>query len=391
MTIETPPPVTLTQTPEVSSSPLAEEASISLFTLLRILLRGWSTILVIVLVCTLAAITVAFLLPLKYTATSTFLPPGSTSAPSASALMGQLSALGGGGLFGGGKSQGDLYIGILKSRMVLRDMVQQFDLKKTYKIKSEAGAEATLAGHSNFEPGLKDPIVTIMVTETKPELARDLANGYLQVLGKATADLAITESSQRRLFYEQRLAKEKNELANAEVALKQSQEKSGLIAPAGQTASEIQTLASLRAQVTARQVQLASLLREETEENPDVVRLRSEINSLEGQFFALQKGHSSSEYGIFSASQVPGLELEYIRRTRDVKYHEALFDIIAKQYEAARLDESRDSPLQVLDRAVTPESKSGPRRNLIIALGFLAGMFCGCAFVLIRAFRTALV
>ncbi len=304
--------------------------------------------------------------------------------------MGQLSAVGGASLFGGGKSQGDLYIGILKSHLVSREMVKRFHLKEVYKAKRDVDAEGGIAGHSSFESGLKDPIVTINVTEKDPLLARDLANGYLQVLEWATADLAVTESSQRRLFFEQRLTKEKDELANAEVALKQSQERSGLIAPAGQTASEIQTLASLHAQITQRQVQLASLLHDETEQNPDVVRVRSEIANLQGQVAALETGQQKGQYGLFSTSQVPGLELEYIRRTREVKYHEALFDIIAKQYEAARLDESKDSPLQILDRAVTPENKSGPHRSLIVAIGLLSGLLGGTMWVLYRAARLSM-
>ena len=323
----------------------------------------------------------AFTRPNVYLATSSFVPAGSGNSSSAALLMGQFSALGGAGLLGG-RSQGDLYLGLLKSHTIGRDMVRRFHLTTEYKVKKETDAERILAGSSSFEVGTKDPLVTINVLDTNPERARDLANGYLAALQDTSATMALTESSQRRAFFEQRLAKEHNDLADAEVALKRSQEKSGLIAPAGQTASEIQTLASLNAQITDRQVRLAALLREETEQNPDVLRLRSEISSLQGEAAQMETGQSKGQYGRFSTAQVPELELDYIRKTRDVKYHEALFDIIAKQYEAARLDEAKDAPLQVLDHATVPDMKFGPHRTVMMAIGLVLGMLFGAAWAL---------
>jgi uncharacterized protein involved in exopolysaccharide biosynthesis len=74
--------------------------------------------------------------------------------------------------------------------------------------------------------------------------------------------------------------------------------------------------------------------------------------------------------------RVPQAGLEYLRSLRDVKYHEALFELIAKQYEFARLDEAREASLiQVLDRAVPPDKKSRPRRALIVVLtGVVLGL-----------------
>ncbi len=362
--------------------------AISFPVFLAILQQGRRTIAVWAFGAVLLAGAFAFLLPNTFTATASFVPPGAnTSGSSAAALMGQLSALGGSSLLGG-KSQGDLYVGILKSRTIAHALVQQFHLIDVYKQKKESRAEKVLASHSLFTQGTKDQIVTISVTDKSPERARDLANGYLQALQATAANLALTESSQRRLFYEQRLAKEKDALADAEVALKQVQEKTGLIAPAGQTGSEIATLAQLEAQITDRQTRLAALLQEETDQNPDVVQMRSEIGSLQGEVDRLQSGQQKGRFGQFSTAQVPGFELEYIRKARDVKYHEALFDIIAKQYEAARLDEAKDSPLQVLDRATVPDLKSGPHRSIILALGMMMGLLGGAVWVLFKAFKT---
>ena len=360
-----------------------EDETLSFAIFLKILSQGKRTIFFSGLDMLVLAAILAFVLPATYSSTASFVPPGANGPQSSAALMGQLSALGGAGLLGG-KSQGDLYVGILKSHTLARYIVDRYGLEKVYKVKKESQAEKILSANSIFEVGSKDPIVTITVTDRSAERARDLANGYLQGLQATSAELALTESSQRRLFYEDRLSKEKNALADAEVALKQAEEKTGLISPGGQTNSQIQSLAQLDSQITIRKAQLAGLLLHEADENPDVLRLRGEIGSLEAQVKQMQTGNSRDSYGQFSTAQVPGMELEYIRRARDVKYHETLFDIIAKQYESARLDEARDSPLQILDHPTVPDTKSGPHRTIIMGIGMLVGLLGGMAWVLMK-------
>lgn len=350
---------------------------------LQLLAGAWRRILAAGATTLLMATVLAFLLPVNFTATASFIPPGSNSESTASALMGQIASIGGGGGMLEGKGKGDLYVAILRSHTIAREMVEHFGLMQVYGTKKESQAERKLASKSLFSVGLKDPIVTIEVTDHSPERARDLAAGYLDAVQKTSAQLALTESSQRRLFYEQRLASEKDELANAEVELKQMEEKTGLVAPAGQTASNIQASAQIQAQITTAQAQLAAHLHDETEQNPEVLRLRSEIASLEGKAAQMESG-AGDGFGRLSTAQVPELQLQYIRKARDVKYHEALFDIIAKQYEAARLDEAKDAPLQVLDRPVVPDTKSGPPRTIIMAVGLLCGVFGSAAWALLR-------
>jgi uncharacterized protein involved in exopolysaccharide biosynthesis len=261
--------------------------------------------------------------------------------------------------------------------------VKRFRLQSVYNVRKESLAEKMLANHSDFSIGIKDSIITVSVTDKSAERARDIANAYLEALQFKSGGLALTESSQRRLFFEQRLAQEKNALADAEVDLKQSQERTGLIAPAGQTMVGIEATAQLRSQIAARQVGLASLLQAGTEQNPDVLRLRSEIANLQAQVAQMENSKTGGPSGSLSAAQVPSLGLEVIRRAREVKYHETLFDIIARQYEVARLDEAHEAPLQILDRAIVPDTKSGPPRMYIVAGGLLLGLFGSAIGVLL--------
>ncbi|MGB0123537.1 MAG: Wzz/FepE/Etk N-terminal domain-containing protein [Silvibacterium sp.] len=368
--------------------PEEEEASIDYAVLLRTLNRGRRTIGAVTLGVLAIATAAAFLIAPRYTSKASFIPPNSNSTSSAAALVGQLSQFAGVGassLLGGVKSQGDLYVGILKSRSIGSELVQRFNLKGVYKVKKESQAEKALASHSAFDVGVKDSIVTISVTDKSPARARDLVNAYLDALTKTNGRLALTEASQRRLFFGQQLAREKDDLENAEVDLKKTEEQSGLIAPIGQTATEIQMIAETRAQIAVRQVELSALRQSATNQNSDVIRLQSEINDLQEQLSRLQTGTSKSGSVVIPTSKVPGLELDYVRKMREVKYHEALFEMLARQYEAAQMDEARDAPLlQVLDPASYPDTKSWPPRMLMIFGGLILGCLAGSGWVLMR-------
>ncbi len=237
--------------------------------------------------------------------------------------------------------------------------------------------------------------MTLDVTAKSPQLAHDLANAYMDALRETNGRLALSQSSQRRLFFEQQLEKEKNDLEDAEVELKKTEEQSGLIAPSGQTESEIKTIADTQAQIALRQVQLAALRDSATEQNPEVIRLHSEIDDLQGQLSRLERGSGNSTAVSIPTSKVPELQLEYVRKEREVKYHEALFDMLSRQYEAARLDEARDAPLlQVLDEASYPDTKSAPKRAYYMLGGLLFGFIVSSIWVLsrerIHAFRASL-
>lgn len=365
-----------------------EGESIDLGPVLKTLYRGRKTLVLVTSVVFVIAIAAAYLLPPGYTSTASFIPPNTGSSSGAAALAGQISQLSGlgAGALGGVKSPSDLYVGILKSRSIASEIVKRFDLKRAYKAKRESQAEKALASNSKFEVGTKDPIVTISVTDKSPARAHDLTNAYLDALTDKNGQLALTESSQRRLFFEQQLAKEKDNLENAEVALKETEEQTGLISPAGQTSSEIQIIAQTRAQISVRQVELSALRLSSTEENPDVIRLQSEISDLQNQLTKLQTGTSSHLSGAIPTSKVPELELDYVRKEREVKYHEALFEMLFKQYEAARIDEAHNAPLvQILDPASYPDAKSSPPRKLIVLGGLILGCMIGSAWVLLRS------
>ena len=191
-----------------------------------------------------------------------------------------------------------------------------------------------------------------------------MAAAYMDALHDTNGRLALSQASQQQLFFGQQLEQEKDALENAEVDLRRTEEQTGLIAPTGQTEAEIRTVADTQAQIAVRRVELAALRQSATEQNPDVVRLQSEIADLEGQMASLQKGKGADSGLTIPTSRVPQVQLDYVRKEREVKYHEALFEMLARQYEAARLhDEARERPCSRSPSTRHPGRTPNPRRN----------------------------
>jgi uncharacterized protein involved in exopolysaccharide biosynthesis len=208
-----------------------------------------------------------------------------------------------------------------------------------------------------------------------------MANAYVEEYRTLSQHLAIGEAGQRRLFFEQQLEQAKDNLANAEEALKETEQKNGIIQVDSQARALIESAAGIRAQITAKEVQLQAMRTYATAQNADVIQTQQELDTLRAQLAKLGGNADDSNDGlIVPKGKVPQAGIEYVRKLRDVKYYEAIFEILARQFEVAKLDEAKEGALiQVVDPAVVPDYKSSPRRSLITiiatAIGFFIGIF----------------
>jgi uncharacterized protein involved in exopolysaccharide biosynthesis len=310
---------------------------------------------------------ISLLLPKTYTASAKIMPPQqnqSMGAMAALSQLGPLAALAGGGL--GLRTPSDLYVAMLRSRTVADNLIDRYSLMNVYRKTLREDARLQLTGHTEMLAG-KDGVISIFVDDRDPRRAADLANGYVDELEKLTKTLAVTEAGKRRLFFEREVKMASDDLANAEVALKQTQEKTGLILLDSQSRAMIESLTSLRARVAAQEVLVQQMRTFATPENPELIREEKALEALRDQLNRLEGGQGKRLFADVPIQNVPSAGLEYVRKYRDVKYREALFELLAKQYEAAKIDEARDSLIvQVLDKAVPPERKSGPHRAIIV-------------------------
>jgi tyrosine-protein kinase Etk/Wzc len=371
---------------------LKGDDELSLLDVLLILSERKRIILRIAAAFALIAIVISLLMPNQYTATVLLLPPQQNSSLS-SALTSQLSALNGvAALAGGGglnlKSPNDMYISMLKSRTVEDGMVQQFGLMQEYKVKYPSEARKAFERHTSVDGNGKDNLIHISFEDKDPKRAAEIANGYIEQYRKLSQHLAITEAAQRRLFFEQQLEEAKNNLADAEDALKKTQQSTGVIEINSQSRALIETAAVLRAQIAAKEVQIQAMQTFATGQNAQLIQVQQELDSMKAQLARLGGSAEDTTGGgfIVPKGKVPQAALEYLRKLRDVKYYETIFEILARQFEVAKLDEAKEgSIVQVIDSAVPPDRKSSPKRGFIVIVSTFVGLFIGVTTALFQA------
>lgn len=346
---------------------------------LIVLAKRKSFILKFVGIAFILSIITALVLPKTYTAKTKIMPPQqnqSMGAMAALSQLGPLAALAGQGM--GLRNPSDLYVALLRSDTVAYGLIDRFALMSVYGKKLRIDARRRLEDRSEIIAG-KEGVISISVGDRSPQRAADLANGYVEELEKLTKTLNMTEAGKRRLFFEREVKMANDDLANAEVAFKQTEEKTGLILLDSQSKAMISSLTSLRAAIAAKEVQVQAMRSFATSENPDMVMAEQELATMRAQLERVERGQGKRSIADVPLENVPTAGLEYVRKYRDVAYHEALFQLLAKQYEAAKIDEARDTLfVQQLDKAVRPEKKSGPPRVLIILLVTMLSLIVAC-------------
>ncbi|HRK39012.1 MAG TPA: Wzz/FepE/Etk N-terminal domain-containing protein [Burkholderiaceae bacterium] len=367
--------------PNTENQSIAEDDEISLLDLLQTIAENIKLLVLGPLVVGLAALGISFTIPPTYTANTRFLPPQQQASAAASMLQ-SLGALGGlAGAAAGIKSPADQYVAFLKSRAVQDPLIEQFNLVQRYESKLKEDARKALATNARISSG-KDGLISIEVDDSDPAVAADLANAHVTQLGTLLNRLAVTEAQQRRVFFDKQLQATKANLAQADAALRATGLSTDVLKAQPQAA--VTALAQLQAQISAQEVKVASMRGYLTESAPDFKQAMTELAALRAQMGKVEASATTS-----SASGVG--QSNYISRYRDFKYHEALFELFAKQYEIARVDEAREGAvIQVLDAATPPERKSKPKKALIAIIATLATGFVLLLFVFVRqAFRNA--
>jgi tyrosine-protein kinase Etk/Wzc len=368
----------------------AGDDEISLLDLLIVVAERKRLVLWVTAVFVILATVISLLLPVRYTATVILLPPQESGSMGA-ALTSQLGNLGGVAALAGGslglKNPNDRYVAMLQSRTVEDAMVQHFGLMHEYHARYLSDARKDFEKHATVDGNSKDTLIHISVEDHDAHRAAELANGYVDQFRDLSQHLAITEASQRRLFFQQELEQAKNNLANAEETLEKTELTTGVIQPDSQERALIESAASLRAQITAREVQVQGMQTYATGENSEVIQAQQELAGLRAQLAKLGGSEDSSgnEF-LIPKGLFPKTGMEYIRRLRDVKYYETIFDILARQFEVAKLDEAKEGALiQVVDPAIPPDRKSFPKRALIVIIATFAGFFLGVLLALFQA------
>jgi capsule polysaccharide export protein KpsE/RkpR len=339
---------------------------------------------------TLVTIIITLLMPNKYTAQVSLMPPDQNDASALVAAVASNNALSGMAAdLLGTKTPGALFVSVLQSRTVEDALVNKFDLRKVYRQKYYEGARTELDDRTDVTEDRRSGIITLTVIDEDKYRARDMAQAYINELNRVVAQSSTGAGHRQRAFLEERLKLVRQELDDSAKALAEFSSKNTLLDPKDQGKSMIDAAAELQAQLIAAQTEVHGLQSVYTDQNVRVRTAQARVHELQGQLAKVSgkpgaAGSEGAELGDYpSIRQLPGLAVPYADLYRRNKVAELVYELLTQQYEMAKLQEAKDTPsVQPLDPPAVPERKSGPKRSLITLAGLcLSGLF-GMGWVL---------
>lgn len=325
------------------------------------------------------------IIPSKYTAETIVLPPNQNSSMSSSLLsqVGNSSALASiAGASLGIKSPADMYVSLFRTQPVEDALIQHFGLMARYRVKKMSDARLAFEHQSMVVLGTKDGLINISVTDRDPDLAAAIANGYVDEFRNLSAHLAISEASQRRAFFEKELQEADGNLVTAEEAMKSTEQSTGVLQIDSQARALIESAATLRGQIGAKQVELRAMRSYATEDNPQMVMAKQQLDALKDQLTQLTGTSANSNSDIIvPKGNIPTAQIEYLRSLRDVQYYQTIKEILAREFEMAKLDEAREGAIiQVAQVATPPDKRSSPKRTLSVIVALILSFFVACGW-----------
>ncbi len=351
---------------------------------IRVLVKWRKLIIWDVFIITVVAIVVSLFLTEEYTSRTSLLPP----LPGTEFLGNDASALAGFGLRGalGMSTPSDLFAKILESEKVKDKVIEECDLRKMYKTKTIRTTYNMLNAATDISVS-PEGIIIVATTSKSPILAKRMANSYIKGLDEVNKDLVMSTGKRNRIFIESRLEEVKKNLKEAEESLKKFQEVHKTISIKDEIIPALTLMSELRAKILANEMRLGVLNEYATEENPEVIMVKSELSELYKKLREMEYKENNKHFGIgFSVpfKKIPSIKLEIVRLTRDVMIQEELFKLLMEQYERAKLQEVRDTPtVNVLEEARIPDTKSYPKRSIIVIGAFIISLIGGVFFAFI--------
>ena len=369
---------------------MEREDEINLLDYWRVIRKRWSIIAGIFGISVVTAAIISLFQPPIYQAKTTIMPVESSGGRLSGALQ-NLSSIPfvGGMLPGAGGASATKLVALLKSRTLAEDVIHSLGLINVL-FKDSKGKPPTLqdavrslTGITKITDDKKEGSISISVEYKDPKIAADIANHYTTVLQRFINENTLSMAKKNRIFIEDQLKKVKEELRQAEETMKGFQTDKKIVAMDAQAEATIRALADLKAQITAREVQMGVMKQFSTAANPDVLRIKDELRELKKQLTMVESKTSNPEsMAMPSLSEAPALGLQYIRLKREALTQEKVFELLTQQYEMARIEEAKDEiTFQVIDRAIPPEKRIKPKRRQQVMLAGAVSLFAGVFLV----------
>jgi tyrosine-protein kinase Etk/Wzc len=341
---------------------------------------AWRKFIVIATIATAGVVAlVSLVLPKWYTATASVFPPDQAGRATMYSDLIQSLQMPLLGQLGTGARPETIYIDMMKSRHIGERLVEEFDLYNVYGVKLVEDAIANLHSHTSYTL-LENGVISVNFEARDPKLAADIANGYIELLDEFNRRLNTTRASKTREFIEEQLVKRERLLAEAEVELKEFQEKNQALEMDEQLRSALTIVSDLTAEAIALETQLKILESYASPNSQEYLQKKEEYEQVLQQLKKLKIGGGDADEDLMRAyiptlKDVPELALQLLRLKRNVEIENTVYTMLVKEYEKSRIEEARDTPtVQVMDAAAVPNLRSRPRRKAMVVLGALVGL-----------------
>ena len=370
-----------------------DESEINLLDVLIALGQEKLTVVVVTVLAAIAGVVISLITPPTYVARTSIMPAQQSGGASALAGLSGLTGLAGlSGMSGAVKSSDQMYIAFMRSQSVQMALIDQLKLKERYHSKNLEEARRDLTNNVSITADKSSGLLVIEAQDSDAEFAAQLANQQVHELNVILSRLAVTEAQQRRLYYEQQIAKGHKAVFDADARFKVIQQRSGiqvssLLAESGVQVtsmlneSNVRVWAETRVQINAKQHQLQLLSRFATSQNPEMQRLSIEIAGLRAQLLQYEQTTRPDK-----AKNMSPVQQEAAQAYRDLKIQETLLDGFVRQLEVAKIDEAKEgSPVQVVDVARAPEIRAKPERRKLVIAYTVTGLIIGLVLALFSA------
>ena len=367
---------------------------------LRALWRARAFLVFLLATGFLLGVLIAILVPPQYTSVTRLMPPDTPVGSSLAVTAPSIAGSRGGGLGDfandllGLKNASELFVGILNSRTIQDQIIDQFDLRGAYGVRLKAEARAKLADHVEVSVGRKDQIITVSVTDCSPQRAQGIANAFVEQLNRLVSELSTSSARRERIFLESRLMQVNQDLQAAEKEFSQFASKNNTIDIKEQGRAMLEAAATVQGQLMVARSELQGLRQIYTDSSIRVRSLQARVSELQSQ---LEKfggkdqdrttlGPDSDAATIYpSIRKLPLLGATYADLFRRAKVQETVFEVLTQRYELAKVQEAREIPtVRVLDPAEIPEQRSFPPRLLLAgAFAMAVSFFLGAIFLLL--------
>ena len=349
--------------------------------LLTILVKKRRLIAVFTITVTILATALTFVLPRTFRASTTILPPESSSDISGllGLTTGQIAQAVTNFALPVMATPSDLYASMIRSQRILGAVVDSMNLMEVYRSSTRLSAIANLKEDVSSLVE-QDGIIRVEVDASDPDRAALIANLLVATLDQVNRSLQNTRGRDFRIFLEKRLLEAQADLTNSQEATRRFQQENRAVSISLQSQALIDNLAVQKSRLTSTEIELEVLKKILMPGHPDLIQKQMLVNEIHSKLMEIEGGSRSSSDSVLTAldiplSRIPDLSLQFAILMRNAKIHEMTYELLSQQLEMAKLQEQRDTPsLSVLDAAVPPEVPIKPRKKLVVVSAFLLSL-----------------